>query len=97
MNAAAIQNEEKKVEELGVKALDDKTLEVTLEAPCPYFIEMCAFSALVPLREDVVEGNDTWTEPENIVVNGAYKVSEWAHDSYIKMVPNEMYYDVDNP
>lgn len=96
LNAAAIQNEEKKVEELGVKALDDKTFEVTLEAPCPYFIEMCAFSALVPLREDVVEGNDTWTEPENIVVNGAYKVSEWAHDSYIKMVPNEMYYDVDN-
>ena len=82
--------------ELGIKALDDKTLEITLESPCPYFIEMCAFASLMPLREDVVEGNDNWTDPANIVVNGPYIITEWVHDSYIKMVPNEQYYDAEN-
>ena len=82
--------------ELGIKAIDDKTLEITLVAPCAYFLEMCAFASLVPLREDVVEGNDTWTDPETIVVNGAYKVTEWVHDSYIRMEPNEYYYDAEN-
>ncbi|MBR5942641.1 MAG: peptide ABC transporter substrate-binding protein [Clostridia bacterium] len=95
-NAAAIQAEEMAKEELGVKAVDDKTFEVTLEAPCAYFLEMCAFASLVPLREDVVEGNDNWTDPANIVVNGPYIITEWVHDSYIKMVPNEKYYDVAN-
>ena len=82
--------------ELGIKALDDKTLEITLESPCPYFIEMCAFASLMPLREDVVEGNDNWTDPANIVVNGPYIITEWVHDSYIKMVPNDQYYDAAN-
>ncbi|MBO4584911.1 MAG: peptide ABC transporter substrate-binding protein [Clostridia bacterium] len=95
-NAAAIQAEEMAKEELGVKAVDDKTFEVTLEAPCAYFLEMCAFASLVPLREDIVEGNDNWTDPANIVVNGPYIITEWVHDSYIKMVPNEKYYDVEN-
>ncbi|MGX8773882.1 MAG: peptide ABC transporter substrate-binding protein, partial [Bacillota bacterium] len=82
--------------ELGIKAVDDSTLEVTLCQDTPYFIEMCAFASLMPLREDVVEGNDNWTDPENIVVNGPFILSEWTHDSVIKMVPNEQYYDVDN-
>ena len=81
---------------LNVKAIDDKTLEITLEAPCAYFLEMCAFASLVPLRQDVVEGNDNWTDPANIVVNGPYKVVEWVHDSYLRMEPNEYYYDAAN-
>ena len=96
LNAAAIQAGELDKSELGIEALDDKTLEITLEAPCAYFLEMCAFASLMPLREDVVEGNDNWTDPENIVVNGPYKVTEWVHDSYIRMEPNEYYYDVDS-
>ena len=96
VNAAAIQAGEKDKSELGVKALDDKTLEVTLEAPCAYFLEMCAFASLVPLRQDVVEGSDNWTDPANIVVNGPYKVTEWVHDSFLKMEKNASYYDVAN-
>ena len=96
LNAEAIQAGEKPATDLGIKAIDEKTLEITLESPCPYFVEMCAFASLMPLREDVVEGNDDWTNPENIVVNGAYKVTEWVHDSYIKMVPNDQYYDAAN-
>ena len=96
VNAAEIQAGEKKPEELGVKAVDDSTLEVTLCQDTPYFIEMCAFASLMPLREDVVEGNDDWATPEKIVVNGPYILSEWTHDSVIKMVPNEKYYDAAN-
>ena len=96
LNAAAIQAGEKDKSELGIAALDDKTLEITLEAPCAYFLEMCAFASLVPLRQDVVEGSDNWTDPANIVVNGPYKVVEWVHDSYIRMEPNEYYYDAAN-
>ena len=95
-NAAAIQAKEMDKTELGVKAIDEKTFEVTLETPCVYFLEMCAFASLVPLREDVVEGKDNWTEPANIVVNGPYKVTEWVHDSYIRMEKNERYYDAAN-
>ena len=95
-NADDIQNEEKDKSELGVRAVDDKTFEVTLEAPCAYFLEMCAFASLVPLREDVVEGNENWTDPANIVVNGAYKITGWEHDSCIRMEPNSYYYDVEN-
>jgi len=93
LNAAAIQAGEKKPEELGIEAVDDKTVKVTLESPCAYFLSMCAFPTLMPLRKDVVEGSEKWTDPENIVVNGAYKVTEWVHDSYIKMEKNEKYYD----
>ena len=96
LNAAAIQAGEKDPSELGVKAIDDKTLEVTLESPCAYFLSMCAFPTLMPLREDVVEGHDDWTNPDKIVVNGAYKVTEWVHNSYIKMEKNDKYYDYAN-
>ena len=96
VNAAEIQAGEKKPEELGIKAVDDSTLEVTLCQDTPYFLELCAFASLMPLRQDVVESGDDWATPEKIVCNGPYKLSEWTHDSVIKMVPNEEYYDADN-
>ncbi|MBP1587074.1 MAG: peptide ABC transporter substrate-binding protein [Clostridia bacterium] len=96
-NAAAIQAEEKDPDTLGIRAIDDKTVEIKLEAPCAYFLELCGFASLMPLRKDVIEKyGDTWTNPENIVVNGPFKVTEWKHDSYILMRPNKEYYDVDN-
>ncbi|MBR0135625.1 MAG: peptide ABC transporter substrate-binding protein [Clostridia bacterium] len=98
VNAAEIQGEEKDPSELGVEATDDHTFVVHLETACPYFIELCAFASLVPVRKDIIEKypDAEWTKPENMVVNGAYKISEWAHDSFIKMVPNEKYYDYKN-
>lgn len=95
LNAAAIQAGEKSKEELGIEAIDDKTLKITLEAPCAYFISLCGFASLMPLREDVVEGNENWTDPSSIVVNGPYIIKEWVHDSYILMEKNEKYYDLE--
>ena len=96
VNAAEIQAGEKDPSELGIKAVDDSTLEITLCQDTPYFIEMCAFASLMPLREDVVSAGDDWATPEKIVCNGPYKLSEWTHDSVIKMVPNDQYYDAAN-
>lgn len=96
VNAAEIQAGEKDPSELGIKAVDDSTLEITLCQDTPYFIEMCAFASLMPLREDVVSAGDDWTTPEKMVCNGPYKLSEWTHDSVIKMVPNDQYYDAAN-
>lgn len=96
-NATEIQEGKMDPSELGVKAVDDKTFEVTLVAQCPYFLSLCSFSSLVPIRQDIVEKyGSEWTNPENMVCNGSYKLTEWVHDSYLKMVPNEKYYDYKN-
>ncbi|MEG1577533.1 MAG: peptide ABC transporter substrate-binding protein [Oscillospiraceae bacterium] len=83
---------------LGVKAVDDKTLEVTLINDCPYFLEVCAFPALLPVRQDVIEAKgDEWTfDTASYIGNGAYKMSEWVHNASISMVKNDQYYDYAN-
>lgn len=84
-------------EELGVAAPDEHTFEVTLTYNCPYFLDICAFPNCMPLREDIVEGNATWTQdPSTYVTNGAFKMASWTHDAEIVMVPNENYYDASN-
>ncbi|MBQ4330399.1 MAG: peptide ABC transporter substrate-binding protein [Spirochaetaceae bacterium] len=85
---------------LAVSAPDASTFQVTITYDCPYFLEVCAFPATFPVRKDIVEANpDTWTTENNsanYISNGPYKLAEWVHDSYIKMVPNEHHYDVAN-
>ena len=82
---------------LGVKAIDDKTLEVTLSYDCPYFEEIMAFPATFPVRQDMVEGNDEWTyDVSTYVGNGPYKMAEWSHNAYILAEKNENYYDYEN-
>ncbi|MCD8015802.1 MAG: peptide ABC transporter substrate-binding protein [Lachnospiraceae bacterium] len=96
LNASAIQAGEAEPDTLGIEAVDDKTLVITLEAECPYFLGLCTFAALMPIREDIIEEYGTeWTDPGNMVSNGAYVLSAWEHDSQIEMVKNENYYDVD--
>ncbi len=82
--------------ELGVKAVDSKTFEVTLNVATPYFIEIAAFPACYPLREDIVSANpDTWTQdPATYIGNGPYVVSSWEHQSVIVMEQNPNYYGV---
>ncbi len=66
---------------------------VELTYNCPYFLDICAFPNTMPLREDIVEGNTTWTDPSTYVTNGPFKMESWTHDAEIVMVPNENYYD----
>ncbi|MCI9468423.1 MAG: peptide ABC transporter substrate-binding protein [Oscillospiraceae bacterium] len=96
-NAEQVERGALAVTELGVTALDARTLEVRLERPCTYFPKLCAAPSLVPLRQDVIEayGGD-WTDADKIVTNGPYRVTEWVHDDYLKMEQNPYYYDRDS-
>ena len=82
---------------LAVEAADDKTFVVTLTYDCPYFIEVCAFPATFPVREDVITANpDGWThDVKTYLTNGAYRMVEWSHNSQIVMEKNPNYYDLD--
>ncbi|WP_172124184.1 MULTISPECIES: peptide ABC transporter substrate-binding protein [unclassified Devosia] len=83
--------------ELGVKALDDKTVEITLEGPTPYFLQALTHYTAYPIPKHVVDKvGDAWTAPENIVGNGPYKITEWVPGSYVKSVKSETYYDAAN-
>ena len=83
-------------DKLGVKATDDKTLVVTLRAPCSYFDELLSFTAYFPLRKDIVEGNDKWTQdPKTYISNGAFKLKDWSHKESITVEKNPNYYDKD--
>ena len=97
LNANEIMAGEMDKSELGVKAIDEKTLEITLHTACPYFEEIMAFPALMPIRSDIIEQyGDQWTfSPETYIGNGQYKMAEWSHNELIKLVPSETYYDVD--
>lgn len=96
VNAREINEGTKDPSELGVTAIDEKTLEVKLANPCAYFLDLCAAYQLYPLRQDAVESSATWTEPETYISNGAYRMVEWVHDSYIALEKNENYYDYEN-
>ncbi len=79
---------------LEVKALDDKTLEVTLANAVPYWNELLAFPTYFPVREDVVS-NESWaTDPSTYVCNGLYTLSGWEHNSVITLSKNENHPDV---
>ena len=73
-------------EQLGVKAIDDKTFEIYLSDPCPYFPILIATSSnLCPMRKDILEkhGTDYASSPQTLISCGPFKVTEWVHDSEI--------------
>lgn len=96
-NASAIIAGDMPVDELGVTAIDDKTLEVKLSAPLPYFPQMTTHSTTMPAPQKVIEEfGDAWTKPENIVSNGAYVLTEHLPQERSVRERNPMYWDNDN-
>lgn len=83
--------------DFGVKAIDDTTLEITLESPTPYFLSALTHYTAWPVPKHIVEKvGDAWTNVENIVSNGPYTVKEWVPGSYVKSVKSDTYYDKAN-
>jgi len=81
---------------VGVKALDDYTVEITLAAPTSYFDTVLPFSTFYPVRLDIVEEyGDLWTEPGNYVSNGAYLLEAWEHEAELVLVKNPTYWNAD--
>lgn len=84
-------------EELGVTAVDRRTLQITLEAPTAYFIEALAHLTALPIRKDVIERwGDQWTQPGNIVGNGPYQLVEWVPGSHLRAVRSSTFHDAAN-
>ena len=78
---------------VGVKALDDNTLIVELKRPATYFPSVVSFMSTFPQREDVItKHGQSWTEPENIVTIGPYKITKWKHHDYLILEENEKYW-----
>jgi oligopeptide transport system substrate-binding protein len=83
--------------QVGIKAIDDKTVEYTLGAPTPYFLQALTHYTAYPVPKHVIDkvGND-WVKLPNIVANGPYKPVEWVPGSYVHSTKNPTYYDAAN-
>jgi len=88
--------------EVGVKALDDRTIEVRLEHPTPYFLSLHIHYTWYPVPRKVIEAlggmtaRDTkWTQPEHMVSNGAFKLVEWEPDKVIRAEKNPHYWNAE--
>ncbi|HCM9493957.1 TPA: oligopeptide ABC transporter substrate-binding protein OppA [Enterobacter hormaechei subsp. hormaechei] len=94
VNGADIAEGKKAPESLGVKAINDTTLEVTLTQPNAAFLAMLAHPSLVPIDKVLVgRFGDKWTKPEHFVSSGAYKLSQWVVNERIVAVRNPKYWD----
>ena len=93
-NAREIALGQKGPETLGVKALDDTTLQVTLNQPNAAFLAMLAHPSLVPIDKVLVERfADKWTRPEHIVTSGPYKLTQWVVNERLVAERNAKYWD----
>ena len=96
-NAGPVMAGDAPLSDLGVKALDDHTLEVTLESSLPYFAKTTTHASTFPAPKWAIEEHGVdWIKPENIVVNGAYKLTEHIPNERSVRERNEMYWDNDN-
>ena len=78
---------------VGIKAVDDNTLEIQVESPVGYFPNLVALWVVPPLREDIIQkAGDAWAQdPSTYIGNGPFKMSEWVHQDHIMLVPNANY------
>ena len=98
-NAEAFYNDKVQADELGLKALDDKTLEIKLEYQNPLMLEYLSFHIFMPARRDIVEANPAaWAaKPETLISNGAFKLESWKHGEGGEMIltKNPYYFEAD--
>jgi oligopeptide transport system substrate-binding protein len=82
--------------DVGVKALDAKTLQVELESPTVYFLNLTAFPTYMPVCKAVVSTNDKWaSDVTNFVTDGPFTLTEWSHNDKMTFVKNPTYWDKD--
>ncbi|MCK6895427.1 ABC transporter substrate-binding protein [Enterobacter bugandensis] len=94
VNAADIAQGKKSPDTLGVKAINDTTLEVTLTQPNAAFLAMLAHPSLVPVDKVLIgRFGEKWTKPEHFVSSGAYKLSQWVVNERIVAERNPRYWD----
>jgi oligopeptide transport system substrate-binding protein len=89
--------------EVGVKALDKYTLQVELNHPVPYFLELLDHHSLYPVHRATIEKfgaadqrGTRWTRPENFVGNGGFVIKEWQSNKVFSVKKNPLYWDAEN-
>jgi len=94
LNAAEINAGSKPPSELGVKALDAHTLQVTLAEPNSYLLKQLVHFPVLPVNRKVVEQyGKNWTQPQNFVGNGAFKLAQWVVNEKVVLERNTQYWD----
>ena len=101
-NAAACYRGEVPFQDVGVKAPDDRTLELQLSHPAPYLLSLLAHPICFPVQRETVasEGNALdrspgWTRPGKLVSNGPFRLSDWKVNGYVHVVKNPRYWDAE--
>ncbi len=95
-NARAVSAGKAAVETLGVRAIDRRTLVLTLEHPAPYLPEVLASFAMPVPRAVVERFGDEWIRPGRIVSNGPFVLAEWRPNAFIRLRRNPNFYDAAN-
>ncbi len=95
-NAKAVKENRMAKEQLGVKAINEKTLVVELEHPTPYFLDILATVSFLPLPRHIVEGNSLWASGDlsSYTSNGPFSLKSWKHHNAIALEKNSLYWDV---
>ncbi len=93
-NAKAAKEGNAGIDTVGMRALDEKTLEVELEYPVPYFLELTAIPAFFAVNAHIDQINPQWAEsPSSFVCNGPFRLQEWKHNDCIIAAKNPSYWD----
>lgn len=96
-NAKAYNTGKATADSVGVKAVDDQTLQVTLEKPDPNFLQYLAYGDTVPLRKDIIDANKDWTKsPSTYITDGPFKLTDYQPKSKYVLTKNPEYYDAQN-
>jgi oligopeptide transport system substrate-binding protein len=82
--------------QVGLKVIDPLTLEVTLENPTPFFIDLCAFATLLPVHRATVEKYPDWnSKPAHFMGNGPFLLHDWLPFDHVRLVKNPRYWNAD--
>lgn len=82
--------------EVGVRAIDERTLEVELDSPTPYFLDLVSFTTYKPVRTDLIDAvGDDWVKPEHILTNGPYHLESWRINDRIRLRKNPRYWNAE--
>lgn len=97
-NAIDIKEGRLPVEQLGVKVIDDKTLEVTLNYPTPYFLELVAFPTFFPVnkKNDLLKPDWAGEASSYYISNGPFRLKKWDHENEIELRKNPQYWDANS-
>lgn len=89
---------EAKKKELGVKLVDDKTIEITLDNPVPFFTDLLAFQTYYPLKKELVEkqAEKFGADADKVIGAGPFKLEKWDHEQSLTLVKNDKYWDKAN-